>query len=95
MIPVSPASFYAYLMAIVLGLKGMRVEKEAQAIIQHLGRLQTDFLRFRDDIRLVGKHLGNAQASFTDAEKRIDRFGERLGELGSIDNLPLPPPGQA
>ncbi len=94
-IPVSPASFYAYLMAIVLGLKGMRVEKEAQAIIQHLGRLQTDFLRFRDDIRLVGKHLTNAQAAFTDAEKRIDRFGERMGELGSIDGLPLPPSGRA
>lgn len=77
-IPVSPSSFYAYLQAIVLGLRGMRIEQSAKDIIQYLSRLQGDFSRLRDDFGLLGKHLGHAQASFQAAEKRLEQFGQKL-----------------
>ncbi len=77
-IPVSPGSFYAYLQAIVLGLKGMKVEERAKEIIRYLGRLQGDFARFRDEFDLVGKHLGHAQSSYQNADKRIEQFGQKL-----------------
>ena len=77
-IPVSPGSFYAYLQAIVLGLKGMKVEERAKEIIRYLGRLQGDFARFRDEFDLVGKHLGHAQSSYQSADKRIEQFGLKL-----------------
>jgi DNA recombination protein RmuC len=77
-IPVSPGSFYAYLQAIVLGLKGMKVEERAKEIIRYIGRLQGDFSRFRDEFELVGKHLGHAQSSYQSADKRIEQFGQKL-----------------
>ena len=77
-IPVSPGSFYAYLQAIVLGLKGMKVEERAKEIIRYLSRLQGDFGRFRDEFDLVGKHLGHAQSSYQNADKRIEQFGQKL-----------------
>jgi DNA recombination protein RmuC len=77
-IPVSPSSFYAYLQAIVLGLKGLRIEKSAREIIQHLGRLQGDFARFREDFEVLGKHLNNIRNRYDEASKRLDRFGEKL-----------------
>jgi DNA recombination protein RmuC len=77
-IPVSPNSFYAYLQAIVLGLKGMKIEERAKEIIQYLSRLEGDFARFKDDFQLVGKHLGHAQSSLQSAEKRLDQFGQKL-----------------
>lgn len=77
-IPVSPGSFYAYLQAIVLGLKGMKVEERAKEIIRYLSRLQGDFARFRDDFDLVGKHLGHAQSSYQSADKRVEQFGQKL-----------------
>jgi DNA recombination protein RmuC len=77
-IPVSPNSFYAYLQAILLGLKGLRIEKNAQEMIQHLKRLQGDFQRFKDDFDVLGKHLGNTRGKYEDAAKRLDRFGEKL-----------------
>ena len=77
-IPVSPNSFYAYLQAIVLGLKGMKVEERAKEIIQYLSRLRGDFAKFRDDFSLLGKHLNHAQASYQSTEKRLEQFGQRL-----------------
>ena len=77
-IPVSPNSFYAYLQAIVLGLKGMKVEERAKEIIQYLSRLRGDFGKFRDDFGLLGKHLSHAQASYQSTEKRLEQFGQRL-----------------
>jgi len=77
-IPVSPNSFYAYLQAIVLGLKGMKIEERAKEIIQYLGRLEGDFSRFKEEFNLVGKHLGHAQSSFQSADKRLDQFGQKL-----------------
>lgn len=77
-IPVSPNSFYAYLQAIVLGLKGMKVEERAKEIIQYLSRLRGDFAKFRDDFGLLGKHLGHAQSSYQTTEKRLEQFGQRL-----------------
>lgn len=77
-VPVSPNSFYAYLQAILLGLKGMKIEQSAKEIIQYLGRLQGDFSRFRDDFGLLGKHLGHAQAVYQNTEKRLEQFSQKL-----------------
>ncbi|HEX6438381.1 MAG TPA: DNA recombination protein RmuC [Candidatus Binatia bacterium] len=77
-VPVSPNCFYAYLQAIVLGLKGMTIEQRAKEIIECLSRLQGDFTRFRDEFGLIGKHLGHAQSSYQAAEKRFEQFGQKL-----------------
>lgn len=90
-IPVSPNSFYAYLQAIVLGLKGMKIEEQAKEILQYLSRLQGDFSRFREDFGLLGKHVGHAQSSFQSAEKRLDQFGQKL-LAAEADKKSLPEP---
>ena len=77
-IPASPRSFYAYLQAIVLGLKSMKIDERAKEIIQYLGRLQVDFGGFREDFDLLGKHLTQAQSSYQGAEKRLEQFGQKL-----------------
>jgi DNA recombination protein RmuC len=77
-VPVSPNSLYAYLQAIVLGLKGMKIEDRAKEIIQYLSRLQGDFGKFREEFILLGKHMGHAQSSYQNADKRLDQFGQRL-----------------
>jgi DNA recombination protein RmuC len=90
-IPVSPNSFYAYLQAIVLGLKGMKIEERAKEIVQYLSRLDGDFGKFREEFNLVGKHLGHAQSCFQSSEKRLDQFGQKL--LAAVrDKEELPEP---
>lgn len=88
-VPVSPNSFYAYLQAIVLGLKGMTIEQRAKEIIQCLSRLQGDFTRLRDEFDVLGKHLGHAQSSYQSAEKRVEQLGQKLVSVnaGQSDSL--------
>ena len=84
-IPTSPNSLYAYLQAIVLGLRGLRIEARAQEVLDQLGRLAGDLGRLRDDVRLVGKHLGNAQQAFGAADRRLDRFEQSLARATGDD----------
>ena len=77
-VPVSPNSFYAYLQVIILGLRGLRIEANAQVILNDLARLAGDLDKVREPLRTLGRHLGNAQSQFTEAERALDRFGTKL-----------------
>jgi DNA recombination protein RmuC len=80
-IPVSPNSFYAYLQTILLGLRGMKVEQQAQEILAALSRLRGDFDKMQENFRLVGKHLTNAGSAYSDTEKSLAKFDAKLGQV--------------
>lgn len=86
-IPVSPNTLYAYLQAIALGLRGLRIEAQAQEVMGQLGRLAGDLGKVRQDMRLAAKHLGNAQQCFASAERRLDKFEQRLA-VATGDDAP-------
>lgn len=88
-IPVSPNSFYAYLQVIVLGLKGLQIEKEAQKIQALLSGLKKDIGGFQEDFQLVGKHISNAMNKFEEARRRLDKFSFKLEQIESQPSLPL------
>ena len=96
-IPVSPACFYAYLQAILLGLRGFQIEENARAIMQNLARLKGDLARFRDDFAVIGKHLANTRGKYEEAEKRLDRFQDKIVSLSdghaseALDGQAAPP----
>ncbi len=77
-IPVSPNTFYAYLQVICLGLQGLQVERNAKEILANLSRLKQDMMRFAEDFRLLGGHIKSASQKYTDAEKRLDKFQDKL-----------------
>lgn len=77
-IPVSPNSFYGYLQAIVLGLRGMHIERQAQQIIGHLQGLQGDFSRFQDGFRILGGHIRDSSTKYADLERRVATLDHKL-----------------
>jgi DNA recombination protein RmuC len=94
-VPVSPNSLYAYLMAIALGLKGFKIEQQAREIMGELGRVQGAFADFYGDFTLVGRHLRNAAGKYDESLRKAERFHERIGEITGIKHdLVEPPPGK-
>jgi len=89
-IPVSPNSFYAYLQVIILGLKGLHIEKTARDILGHLGRLQGDLQDFQGDYATLGGHIRHAAQKYDDAERKLARLDEKLQVVGEtpIEKLP-------
>jgi DNA recombination protein RmuC len=81
-IPVSPNTFYAYLQAIALGLRGLRIEARAEEVMGLLARLGGDLDRLKEDFRLGGKHLTNAAQAYGAAERRLERLGGKLVAIG-------------
>jgi len=88
-IPVSPNSFFAYLQVIVLGLRGLKIEKDAQKILDSLGGLNKELESFQGDFQLIGKHIANATNKFEDARRRLDKFSLKLEQIESQPSLPL------
>jgi len=85
-IPVSPNSFYAYLQVILIGLRGLRIEAQAQQILDRIQALGAEFSRLSDDFNVTGKHLRNSLARYDDAAKRVDRFQTRLLALSELSD---------
>ena len=86
-IPVSPNSFYAYLQTILLGLKGMHVEEQAKEILSGLARLSVDLRKFKEEFDTVGKHITNTKSRYDEADKRLEKFGEKLQSLSGAPAL--------
>ena len=86
--PVSPNSFYAYLLTLSQGFRGMRIEERAREIIDHLNLLRSELEKFNEDFRKVGMHITNAQTRFGEAEKRLARFEEKLISAGDNKEAP-------
>ena len=82
-IPVSPNTFYLYLQTIILGLKGLEVEKNALGIISALDRLRVDFGKFARDFELTGTHLRRAVGSYDSADRDLARFEDKLTQISS------------
>lgn len=90
-IPVSPNSFYAYLQVILLGLRGLAVERRAQEILEGLIKLQKEFAGVQEDFDVAGKQIRHALTNFERADRRLGRFEDKLQ---AIESAPEETPGR-
>lgn len=92
-VPVSPNSFYAYLQAIVRGLKGMKIERSAQIILESLGQLEVDLALCLTDFEKIGGHLAHARTSYEKTEQRFQKLQNRLNvmEQHQVQSKAVPP----
>jgi len=80
-IPVSPSTFYSYLQTILMGLKGMHIEKSAKDVLEQLTQIRKDFVKFTSDYRLIGTHIKNVRQTYEKAEKSLGKFDQRLTNI--------------
>ena len=79
--PVSPNTFYAYLQVIILGLRGLEIEENAKSILKGLSALSIEMGKFKEDFDVLGNHLSNANNRYSDSQRRLDRFLDKLSNI--------------
>jgi DNA recombination protein RmuC len=92
-VPVSPNTLYAYLQAIAVGFRGLKIAQETRRIEQLLLGLRKNFDEFKEHFRLIGRHLDRARGQFIQAEADVSRFDHTIGgiQFGTLnEQLPLP-----
>ncbi|PIR70428.1 MAG: DNA recombination protein RmuC [Candidatus Niyogibacteria bacterium CG10_big_fil_rev_8_21_14_0_10_42_19] len=93
---VSPTTFFAYLQAVLQGLKAMKIEESAKEIRQRVGELSKHLLSYDDYMQKLGKNMGVAVGSYNQAYKefkKIDKDVVRIGaEAGGIEPITLEKP---
>ena len=76
---------------IVLGLKGLAIERSAQDIQERLTRLGGDLDKFRESFDVIGRHLTNARNKYDEAGaalNRVEAKREGMDKPGSQRALP-------
>lgn len=94
-IPVSPHTFYAYLLVIVHGLKGLQVEARARELLGELGTLGQQLEVFCATFEKMGTHLANAAKQYAEGERQVGRVRERFARIGLPEPRPLSPSPQS
>ncbi len=84
-IPVSPHTFYAYLLVILHGLQGLRVERRAREIQEQLGALRQEFEAVWAALETAGTHLANAQKKLEDGARQAARVRARFERIAGAD----------
>jgi DNA recombination protein RmuC len=86
-VPVSPNTMYAYIQALAVGFRGMKIQEEAKRVQEMLAQLTTRFDKFQDHFSMVGKHLDNAKSQFERAMRDVERFDATLQgvKIGRIE----------
>lgn len=84
---VSPNTFYAYLQAILYGLKGVNIQRNIQKIFAELGRIQLDFKKFQVDFEVIGTHLSSAGKKYNEASTKLGGLNDRLATATQVKKI--------
>ena len=90
----SPLTFWAYLVTIAQGLKGLEIEHRAEEVLASLQTLAAQVRSFaQEEFRKVGLHLRNANSQYDQAEKALKDVEQHLTNverLGASQQEVLP-----
>lgn len=81
---VSPNSFYYFLQAIMLGLRGKKIEEKAKQIMDTLGTIQQESVKFGESLGVLDRHLTNAKNAM---EGVTSKYSKLSGKIDSVKML--------
>ena len=85
-IPTSPFTFYAYLVALAYGFRGMKVAEHAEAIRAQLTTLARELGRAQEDMETLGRHIRNAGAKYDEVVKHFGGFQVKLEQYQALSS---------
>jgi len=83
-LPVSPATFYAYLKAILMSFEGQKIETRAKQVIQTIKALQKDYENVESYLLTLNKHLNNAYNQMNNVMSSFNLLGQKITTTASL-----------
>jgi DNA recombination protein RmuC len=83
---VSPNTFYAYLAAVLHGLKGLEVERRAREILGTLGGLEQQLTRLQRSHEVIGRHLDNAVKQYDESARLLREIQQQLRAVAGVED---------
>ncbi len=83
-IPVSPNNFFAYLMTVAMGLKGMALEEHTKEVLAKLSQLNDEMCAVVESFTVLGTHLKNAAAKYGETNRKFEKFSTSLENLTAL-----------
>ncbi len=88
-IPVSPNSMYAYLMAIAYGLKGFKLEQRTEMILSKISAIVNDYRNFQESYKVLGTHLRNAVNKYEETAQASLELGTKITATAQIGDAEI------
>ena len=90
----SPLTFWAYLVTIAQGLKGLEIEHRAEEVLASLQMLSGQIRSFaQEEFRKLGSHLRNATSQYDQAEKALKDVEQALTNVERLGASQQPQEG--
>jgi DNA recombination protein RmuC len=77
-IPVSPNTLHAYLMVILYGLRGLRIEEKAKEILAALGGIENLTSELRALFNTASRQLNQSKNNFDEVDRKLRELENRL-----------------
>jgi DNA recombination protein RmuC len=83
-LPVSPATFYAFLRTILVSFEGQRIQDEAQNVLQNLRDIQKSANDFNDKLQVLGRHVTNAYNNMNAVSADFNQLQTKINTTRSL-----------
>ena len=77
-IPVSPGTFYPYLLTLRLAFREADLHRRSLQVIRLLREIQQQMRSLLEQYQVLGRHLGNAQARYQEVQAALQAMLQRL-----------------
>ena len=84
-LPVSPATFYAYMRTILISFEGKKIEERAKTILTALRSIQTESGKFGESLRVLTKHITDTKNTSDMVNSRYSSLNSKISTIATIE----------
>jgi len=83
-LPVSPATFYAYMRAILMSFEGKKIEERARTILATIRGIKGDSEKFGEALRVLTKHINDTKNTSDLVNSRYISLNSKIDTAGGL-----------
>jgi DNA recombination protein RmuC len=84
-LPVSPATFYAYMRTILISFEGKKIEEKAKVILDSLRAIKIESGKFGEVLRVLTKHINDTKNTSDLVNNRYSSLSSKISSVSTLE----------